>query len=262
MQVKGLCHIHSIHSHDGEISLAELKEYFKKKGFQFLLLTEHIHDISEQKIQEIINDCRSLSDDEFIIVPGLELDDNDKHFLIIGIDKFEKNAEEIIRKPSPNKMIILAHPFYLGAIKEEEIIPYSLDGIEIWNSVYDGKAVPGWQALKLLKKLCQRKNLYGFGGLDFHRFSHAGGPFLMIELQNLSQNDILENLRLGNFFIQRGNFVIKSDGSLSAGQKIKTILVSPFITSLLAIIRLVSKILFILKIAPPKKAKELIRSKL
>jgi len=262
MQIKGVSHLHSKYSHDGEISLAELKEYFKEKGFQFLLLTEHLHDVSEQKIRQIIDDCRLLSDREFIIIPGLELKDNNKHFLIIGIDGSQNNIEELIKKSPPNKIVIWAHPFFTGAPREEEIKEYPIDGLEIWNSVYDGKTFPRWQALKLLEKLRQRKNLYGFCGIDFHRFSHAGGPYLSLELQNFSQDDILKNLKTGNYSMERGNLVVGPDGNLAGGQKTKVKLMSPLICWMLGLVRFVSWLAYVLKISPPKKIKESIRSKL
>lgn len=262
MQIRGVCHVHSKYSHDGEISLAELKEYFKQKGFCFILLTEHLHDISGEKIGQIINDCRSLSDDEFIIVPGLELDDNNKHFLIIGIDGSQNSTEELIKRSSPNKIVIWAHPFFIGRPGDKEFLVYSIDGLEIWNSVYDGKKFPRWQSLKLLEKLRHKKKIYGFGGIDLHRFSHAGGPFLSLEAQNFSQDDILKNLKAGNYSIKNGDLVVSPEGNLADRQKAKVKLMSPLICRLLRLIRFISKMLFVLKISPPKKAKELIRSKI
>lgn len=262
MQIKGVCHVHSKYSHDGEIPLAELKEYFKQKGFQFLLLTEHLQDVSEQKIQQIIDDCRSLSDSEFILIPGLELDDNNKHFLIIGIDGSQNSTEELIKRSLPNKIVIWAHPFFIGMPGDEEILVYPIDGLEIWNSVYDGKKFPRWQSLKLLEKLRHKMKIYGFGGIDFHRFSHAGGPFLLLEAQNLSQDDILKNLQAGDYSIKNGDLAVGPEGNLAGGQKIKIKLISPLICWSLGLIRFASRILYILKISPPKKIKESIRSKI
>jgi hypothetical protein len=262
MQIKGISHVHSKYSHDGEISLAELKEYFKQKGFKFLLLTEHLHDVSEEKIRQIIDDCHSLNDDEFIIVPGLELDHNNKHFLIIGIDGSQNTSEELIKRSSPNKLIIWAHPFFTGRPSLDDILNYPLDGLEIWNSVYDGKIFPRWGALKLLGKLCKEKKLLGFCGIDLHRFSHAGGPFIGLEVRNFSQDDILSNLKAGKFFMQRNSMIVGPGGSLISGQKIKVKLLSPLICWLLGLIRFASGISYILKISPPKKIKESIRSRL
>jgi hypothetical protein len=262
MKIKGICHVHSSYSHDGEVSLADLKDYFKQKGFQFLLLTEHINDVSGDIIRQIVEECQSLSDKEFIIIPGLEIKDGKEHFLIIGIDGSQNEVEELIRGQLSSKMVIWAHPFFMGTPRQDRAMNNPIDGMEIWNSVYDGKSFPRWQALKLLDKLRQGKDFYGLGGIDFHRFSHAGGPYLTLEVQNFSQEEILKKLKAGQFTLQKNNLVVGSDGSISGADKLKVKLMSPFICWFLKCIRIFSRILFILKISPPKKTKELIRSKI
>jgi hypothetical protein len=260
MEIKGVCHVHSNYSHDGEISLAELKDYFKNKGFQFLILTEHLHDVSTEKIRQIIDDCRALSESGFKIIPGLELDDNKKHYLIIGIDGSQYSAEDLIKKSSSNKIIVWAHPFFIASPSAAP--DHSIDGMEIWNSVYDGKKFPRWGALKLLKKIREKKNIYGFCGLDFHRFSHAGGPYLIMDIENLSSEEILKNLKIGKFSIQRGNIMVEPDGRLSNGRITEVKLYSPLICWFLSFVRLAGRILYALRLKPSKKVKELIRSKI
>jgi vacuolar-type H+-ATPase subunit F/Vma7 len=259
MQVKGLCHIHSKLSHDGEVSISELKESLKGKGFKFLLLTEHIHDYSSEKIEEILKECQSLSDEQFIIIPGLELEDKGEHFLAIGINESAKNIYDPIGFRSSGAIIVWAHPY---KIKQDGIEGSQIDGLEIWNSCYDGKFIPRWQALKLLNKLRQENNVFAYGGIDFHRFSHLGGPFFVIDVEKLSEREILKSLKQGKFFIQRGVVAVNSDGAMQPGQKIEAALLSPIFRFLIGFFKFWSKILTELRISPPRKIKELIRSKL
>jgi len=259
MQVKGLCHLHSKYSHDGEVSLNRLKESLKEKGFQFLLLTEHIHDFLPEKIEEILKECQSLSDEQFIIIPGLELENKGEHFLVIGINELAREYNSLTQFRSSGAIIVWAHPY---KIKQDGIERLQIDGLEIWNSCYDGKFVPRWQALKLLKKLRQKNNVLAYGGIDFHRFSHLGGPFLVVDVEELLQREILENLKRGRFFVKRGAVTVNSDGTMRPGQKIKTVLLSPIFRSLIGLFKFGSKILAGLRISPPRKIKEAIRSKL
>lgn len=259
MQIKGTCHVHSKYSHDGEISLNELKESLKKQGFQFLLLTEHIHDFLPEKIEEILKECQLLSDEQFIIIPGLELENKGEHFLVIGINESLKNSHDLTQLRSSGAIIVWAHPY---KIKSDGIEGFQIDGLEVWNSCYDSKFFPRWRALRLLKKLRQKNNIFAYGGIDFHRFSHLGGPFLVADVEKLSQREILENLKQGKFFVQRGAITVNSDGTMRPGQKIETVLFSPILRFLIGLFKFSSKILAELKISPPKKIKESIRSKI
>jgi len=259
MQIKGLCHLHSKYSHDGEIPLSELKESLKKQGFHFLLMTEHIRDFSSERIGEILKECRSLSDEQFIIVPGLELEGRGEHFLAIGISESAREHNNLTGLRSSGTIIVWAHPY---KIKPENVPEFPIDGLEIWNSCYDGKFVPRWRALKLLNKLRQKNNVLAYGGIDFHRFSHLGGPFLVVGVEKLSEREILENLKRGKFFIQRGAIAVNSDGTMRPGQKIKTVLLSPIFRSLIGLFKFGSSILTRLRVSPSRKIKEAIRSKL
>ncbi len=71
MTLKGALHIHSTYS-DGEFTLTELKQIFLAAGCSFLCMTDHAEHFNETKLRAYLDECRSLSDDEFRFVAGLE----------------------------------------------------------------------------------------------------------------------------------------------------------------------------------------------
>lgn len=263
MQVRGLLHIHSTYS-DGEVALLSLRKFFLEKGFQFVVMAEHIEGLSMAGAERFIKECHELSDERLIIIPGFEVQYGEAHILAIGVDRFieVKFSEDAIFQYAKEALAVLAHP-HRNKFKISKTLENIIHGIEIWNSQYDGKYAPRPKSMNLLKGIRrQNKNFFAYAGLDFHRFSHFGGPALILEVDSLNQKQVLESLRQGKFVIQRGGIKIGSDGEFSGGNKRYFRIISAISTLLIDIFKFTNKLLAKMGVSLPRKVKAIVRSKL
>jgi hypothetical protein len=82
--LKGDLHCHSEYSHDGVYSIAEVADYAKKAGFDFISITDH--NTKNHFRDEYV-------DDDLIMIPGYELtlQRGVGHLNIFGITDFKEN---------------------------------------------------------------------------------------------------------------------------------------------------------------------------
>src|SRR5208337_3624777 len=71
--VKGVIHCHTNLSYDSRINLPDLCVSLKSEGFGFIALTEHTHGLTDQDYIEFVHECKKLSTDTFVVLPGLEI---------------------------------------------------------------------------------------------------------------------------------------------------------------------------------------------
>jgi len=208
-KVKGVSHIHSTYSYDGRLTLRELKKFFLKRGFQFLLLTEHIEKLDRKKIDSLIKECTNLSDENFVFVPGIEID---KYKLIIlGIRKAIefRSPEEFIEKIIKQRpLFVLAHPIL---IKKEIPEKYSnlVEGCEIWNLKYDSPIIPRTSSLNLIKKLNMTKKVFGILGLDFHEREDFHDASINMAIKNFTAKEIVKKIKAGKFMLKKKNLPVE-----------------------------------------------------
>jgi hypothetical protein len=210
--VEGIFHIHSHYSYDGRISLVQLKTGCLQRGLRFALLTEHVRGFNEDKFNHFVSECRRLSDDRVLLLPGLEFDfveQNNLHVLMVGLKVLPegKTADQIVA--SANKqgaLSVVAHP-----VRNNHHIPDNIadiiDGIELWNAAYNSRYLPDEKAIALLRQLRKsNRRLIGLGGLDLH--GPEGFRGLRIRLKGGFEDgaDLLSLIRNGNFTI-RGTFL-------------------------------------------------------
>lgn len=212
-KLKGAAHIHTSVSYDGTMSVEELSSFFKKKKFDFVLITEHSENVSNGVMNKLIAECKRFSSSEFLIIPGLEFCcRDDLHILGFGINKtFESDdpLKVIHHISQQGGVAILAHPtkknYALDRVWIEE-----LDGAEIWNLAYDGKFLPQAESIRMFKKLTEHNpGLKPFAGMDLHQEKNYYDIALRIKRKNLNQNQILKDLKEGNFTLESTFFKIK-----------------------------------------------------
>lgn len=227
----GALHIHSAYSSDAEWPLEKCKEVFQKEGYRFIGLTEHIEDLNDRQIAEWNEKCRSLSDAEFLFIPGFEFSFS-RGIHLLGFGLRERIAggsigEVIDQIDSAGGVAVWAHP-----TPEALNMIYSyaerLSGMEIWNGRYHGERRPPFRLLSALERVRSLKtNFYGFGGIDFHKEGQDRGISVVVESGG-SVPEILEALRNGKFYIRREGMTIPSTGALSLTQQIGMALNVPF----------------------------------
>jgi len=205
-KLKGAAHIHTSVSYDGVMSVEEISSFFRGKKFDFVLITEHSENVSNNELNKLISECKRFSSSEFLIIPGLEFSCRDNlHILGFGINKTLESDDplEVIHHIRQQQGVaVLAHPtkknYALDRIWIEE-----LDGAEIWNLAYDGKFLPQVKSIRMFKKLAeQNPDLKPFGGMDLHQEKNYYDIALRIEPKNLNQNQILKDLKEGNFTVE------------------------------------------------------------
>lgn len=212
---RGAFHLHSHYSYDSRIPLEEMAALLKNKGFSFAFMSEHAYSrnekrfLSEGEFRNFIQDCRSFSSPDFLLIPGIEFGcyDNKVHILatpfyeafsLEGMDDASKILSVV---QSRRALAVLVHPFYNQAYdrltpKEQE----GLDGFEVWNYNYQHFRGPSlgqyWAQQSWFKR---SPKFRAFAGLDLHQPEKVEAMGLEMELKELRADLIFQTIREGNY---------------------------------------------------------------
>jgi hypothetical protein len=204
--VNGLMHIHSTYSFDGKNDLSELAALCAKKGYSYMLLSEHAEDYTPEKMRRLVAECKDLSSGELSIVPGLEYNCEGMHILALGIVTLlnDSTLEGLIADiHEKGGLAVLGHVVYYKSIPYERLA--ALDGIEIWNPRYEGAISPSIKSLGILKKFRGlNKNIVALGGLDLHKEADLGRIWLSMDAPLGGREKIFSALKSGNYKIKNG----------------------------------------------------------
>lgn len=222
---KAALHLHTTYS-DGELTLEELKARFQNEGFQCLIMSDHAEMIDWEKMEEYVAQCRALSDDRFCIIPGLEFayrfQEGSLHLLGYGVSRYEREEEPVKMIETIHRLggiAVLAHPYPPLA---PQIAPMkgTLDGIELWNTKYNGRLAPALWNYELLKEVrVRRPEVLGFYGTDFHWKTQYTGLAVWIEAARFSPEALLSALRSGRFYAEKERMRLTPGGVLTPGQE-------------------------------------------
>lgn len=207
--IKGALHVHSSVSPDSVLSLTFLKDLFKRKGYQFILLTDHAEDLDHESYEKLKRECASLSDDSFLMIPGLEIKWHDKvHLLAYGARSYigNENSRSIqdtinaIRKTTMCDLLVWGHVNNPVRLDNELLAAARLiDGIEIFNISYHGFILPDAKGLFSVERLREIKpSILALGGLDMHRkIGYDKMVCLIKDTELLSRDEIFNCLKNG-----------------------------------------------------------------
>ncbi len=210
MTFRGIIHVHSNYSYDGQHSLEEIARYGAARGYSFIGMSEHSDTLNEETMERYVKECEKATTSGCLIIPGIEFTcENNLHLVGLGVHHYTdekdsvKVAEFICRQ---NGIAIVAHP-----IRYNYSIPPNLagavNGIEVWNAGYDGRVVPNDCSVDLLKDLRVRnKTLLAFGSQDLHRITNHPHVQLLVFGDRLGEGEILEALKEGQFMISNPYF--------------------------------------------------------
>lgn len=228
--IKGVLHIHSDISPeattDSTVSLEYAKSLFKEKGFSFMMLAEHAEYLDEQKYQAYKEQCRRLCDEEFVLIPGIEIKWKEQvHFLAYGADCYMKNEETLsvketiakIRATTKCRLLVWGHindP--LSITKGFLPALASVDGIEVFNTTYHS-IFPDGRGLIYLNYLAHRsKKVLAFGGLDMHETkNHSKMACLINNECPVERNSILDAIALGQYILHGKVITLRPQGEYS-----------------------------------------------
>lgn len=222
---KAALHLHTTYS-DGELTLEELKARFQKEGFRCLMMSDHAESMTAEGMERYVAQCRALSDDQFCIVPGLEFaypfDSGSLHLLGYGVSRYQREEEPVEMVKAIHQLggvAVLAHP-YPPLLPQIVPMKGTIDGIELWNTKYNGRIAPALWNYQLLKEVRRlRPEVLGFYGTDFHWKTQYAGLAVWIEADALTPASLLAALRNGKFYAEKEGMRLTPDGSLTSDQK-------------------------------------------
>jgi hypothetical protein len=215
--LKGALHAHSKYS-DGELTLAEHRKICLARGFSFLCITDHAECFNGESIVQYVQDLQRHSDREFCFVPGLEYRcDRDMHILGYGATRLASTTdpESIFRHiASQGAISVIAHPkdTFFSWIEDFRTLP---QGIEVWNSKYDGRYGPRPGTFALLQRLRERSpEMHAFYGQDLHWRNQFRGLYVAVDCETPDPSAILATLRAGRYEGQKDDLRLPSSGAL------------------------------------------------
>jgi hypothetical protein len=203
---RGLFHVHTNHSYDGESSMEELVRFCLENRFEFVCVTEHADLMDDEAVLQAVRDCDAHSRDGVKVVPGFEYAfprDEGVHLLCVGMrepvrEKRIAGAIDEVRRLGG--LSIVAHPSRNGYRLPEEIVS-AIDGIEVWNAAYDSRYLPDTGSLRLWKSV-RRKNpeVMAYTGLDMHDVRRFREVHLELHRALPAEEvDLIDQLRKGRF---------------------------------------------------------------
>jgi len=214
---KGAIHLHSVYS-DGEFTLAELREALIAAGCSFACMTDHAEYFDRQKTRDYGAECASLSDDRFRFIPGFEYSCYERmHVLGLGVTETAEtqDPQEVIRLIARRGGVsIIAHPKdeFFGWIETFDELP---NGIETWNSKYDGRYAPRIATFQLLERLRRRKpEMRAHYGADLHWRRQYRGLLNIACCGSNSREEILRAFARGDYQGVKDDLALPSDGRL------------------------------------------------
>src|SRR5574341_1542843 len=176
MRLAGVAHVHSTYSWDGPHSLPELVAFLRKQGLDFVLMSEHDRGLDKEAMRRFVRECARLSDDRFLVIPGIEYEATPDYVHILAYNTRELipsgDAAEIARGTRrQGGLAVLAHPHWKDGFRH--VTPEMLalmQGWEVWNGKADGRWAPDPGNLKRYDlNRRQGLRLLPFAGADLHR---------------------------------------------------------------------------------------------
>jgi len=218
---KGALHVHTKVS-DGDSTPAEVVEWHKRHGYDFMVLTDHDRytDVNARGLN---------SDGSFLVIPGEEVSAmfgkqeihingiNTKHVVkpLKGRSVDEVLQKNVLAVREAGGIPIVNHPFYKGRISEGNLA--SISGFFLLE-IHNAMVSTGAEHEMLLDRLTEMgKHVYGTASDDSHYFRTVkkdnwgcpGKAWVMVRAESLTVDNILKALESGDFYVSTG--VILSD---------------------------------------------------
>ncbi len=223
-ELAGVLHVHTAYS-DGEFAPSELRRALEKDGCRFACLSDHAEAFDTTKVAAFRSECASLSDSDFLMVPGLEFECEGRfHLLGYGCTELttSRDPERVMQHIRANGgVVVLAHPMEEHLAQLERLAP-GLSGIEVWNSKYDGRYAPRLTPFDSVRRLrAAGHGLHAYFGLDLHWRTQFRGLQVRVSTGRLEQTALLARLRAGDFVGTYRDLELPSNGLLTASAKVR-----------------------------------------
>ena len=205
---KGNLHTHTTNS-DGDLSPEETANWYKKRGYDFLAITDH------WKISQI-----EESSSKFLFIKGVEIGvqkaelGQSYHLVCLDISDVSGLEEEvpvqeaidIVKRKGGD--VILGHPYWSFLTINDLILLKGILGMEVFNSCCDLGIGKGLSSVHWDDILIRGKRPLGFAVDDAHHFTaepfDAGKGWIMVKAETLNKENILQAIKEGNFYSSCG----------------------------------------------------------
>ena len=212
---KGNLHIHTTNS-DGPFTPRKTVNYYKKRGYQFLCITDHdkVTEVEGRREEK----CLVLKGAEY----GVSLEKGQAAHLVAitmkdDIIKTENtDKKEVFRQIKKQRAeIILAHPCGSDLALDALFALEDYIGLEVFNAFFYCRArekaysTTHWD--ELLKK---GQKIWGFASDDGHGYGPQDTPkdmaccWIMVKASSLSADTILTAIKEGNFYSSHGPAIL------------------------------------------------------
>jgi PHP domain len=217
--LKAALHVHSTYS-DGEFTLSELRAKFLAAACHVVCMADHADAFDDAKVGEYVQELARLSDDKLRFVAGLEFGCVQRmHIVGYGVTALidSDDPETVISHIRAHDGIaVIAHPpnHLFALIEGFSVLP---DGIEGWNSKYDGRYAPRPATFELITRLRKRReSLRAFYGQDLHWRKQFAGLFTLLDIPSADRALVLDALIRGAYEGSKDALRLPSNGQLSA----------------------------------------------
>lgn len=204
---KGVYHIHSDFSYDGQNSLGEIARWARSLGLDFVLLTEHDLGFDQGKFEEYCAECSNNSGD-VLLVPGIEYEvihgGAKIHIGAIGVPVL---IDRQVLSQGPAALIdaihrlgglaVLHHPNNIKNVLTRKILE-NFDFIEMWNTKFDCGFGPNFQFLRWLHgRNCLGPYLVSADIHDVGKFRPDNTAYIHMEInpEDLCLSMIVDGMR-------------------------------------------------------------------
>ncbi|MGD9284748.1 MAG: CehA/McbA family metallohydrolase [Desulfobacterales bacterium] len=203
---KGSLHLHTNRS-DGHLSVTKLIKMYAAEQFDFIAITDH------WRLPKF-NGRRT--NPPLLLIDGIELDGFDTagvyyHVLALGASlKLPTSSRDFLKAlqaaRSQGALLIWAHPHWTGNSPSDGL-RHGFDGMEIYNHSSQcengsGYALSHWDTV-----LKRHPDFLGFATDDSHfvpEQQYWKGGWIMVNAAACTQQEILHNIRKGNFYASQG----------------------------------------------------------
>jgi len=214
---QGNLHLHTTIS-DGKMNPAATAELYRKLGYDFVALTDHLSGFREKNkktYKPLVYPLEQLNKPDFRVLPGMEYDtkrnDETIHFVVVGpgydqpLEKRQDLSEAVRNWWDNGAFVFLAHPHWsLDGTPVLEKITF-LPALEVFNygcAVEEGRGGSEIYWDRLLRK---SRPVLGVATDDTHRPGEdSGGGWVMVKAKALTAEEIVTALRNGRFYFSSG----------------------------------------------------------
>jgi hypothetical protein len=220
------CHVHSVLSHGGELTTAQLAAGARAVGLDVIATTEH-------NTSEAHSRWGFHAGDDLLVILGQEVVTETGHWLALGIQPGQvvewRYRDEVIDRHRAQVhdvggLCVAAHP-HAPYKSGYFMYPYQgFDAVEVWNGLWtsdrpwnaDNEAALAEWGRSLAAEIHRGRWRPAVGNSDTHLAGQIGTPHTVVLAEELSTDAVLAGIRTGRSWIAESS-AIELSLAVSAG---------------------------------------------